>query len=134
MTFFIARLKDWLLNPKLAGKKVKLVVKGTKILPTFQGGQYEGCVASFIALHGRDMVQVRMLPKCSTASIPWKFLEPFPPSAVGEKVVCICGEEVGSEYVLCKISDDEFSLAHLLAPKVAVVTLPKRFLAVLSRV
>ena len=50
--------KDWLFATELSGKKIKVVIKGTKVLPTFRGGQYEGCVASFIAVEERNMVKV----------------------------------------------------------------------------
>ena len=80
------------------------------------------------------MVQVRFLPRCDKASIPYRYLTPWLPSCVGEKVVVIRGAMVGLEYIVCKISGDEFSLAELHAPKVVVMTQPKRFLAVLSKV
>ena len=95
--------KDWLFATELSGKKIKVVIKGTKVLPTFRGGQYEGCVASFIAVEERNMVKVRLLQaRLSTLSIPCKFVHPFPVSSVGEKVVVIRGSLMDSEYIIYK--------------------------------
>jgi hypothetical protein len=132
--------KAWLLAPELTGKKVKLRVEGTKVLPMFRLGLFEGRVASFIAANPDEqadeqgLVKVRFLPRCDTMLLPCQYLQPFRPSGIGEKVVVIRGEIVGSEHVVCKISDGEFSLADPSAPKVALSTQPKHFLAVLSRV
>ena len=123
-----------MLSPELTGKKIKLVIKGTKVPPLFRKGQYENCVVSLISIEDQDTAKVHFLPKCTTRLIPWKYLEPFEPSAIGENVVIICGEKVGSEYVFCKISEDEFSLAFPFAPKFEIITQPKHYLGILSRV
>jgi hypothetical protein len=119
----------------LAGIKIKLIIKGTKVLPMFQGGQYEGNLSAFVAVEGPDKVTVRLLSRViTTIAIPCKFLEPFPPSGiVGEKVVAICGENVGSEYLVCGIANDKFSLTHCLSPTLEILILPKHFLAAISR-
>ena len=129
----IALPKSWLLAPELSGKKIKLSIKGTKVLPTFKGGQFENQVASFVAVEERNVVKIRLPLRSNVLSIPCEFVQPWHPSSVGERVVIIRGDMVGADYVVCKVCGDDILLADAGAPKVGLLTKPKRFLGVISR-
>lgn len=107
----------WLLDAALREKKLQIRIQETDGLPGWCSGRYEGRVGTLddSTLNGESFEAIcQMKDRFRTKlKVPIEYIKPLRPTGVGERVVVIGGDKVGTHAIVHSNTDGRWVLKAL---------------------